>query len=58
MTEIASGDGTLHVFQKGQTSLIFTGAPIPSGSDTVIPQEWIKPLELLNVNTPEYREAV
>ncbi|AFL84567.1 molybdenum cofactor synthesis domain protein [Belliella baltica DSM 15883] len=42
VSEVAAGDGEFHVLQKGQASRIFTGAPIPKGADTVIPQEWVE----------------
>ncbi len=40
--EIAAGDNKKHVLDKGKACRIFTGAPVPKGADTVIPQEWVK----------------
>lgn len=36
---IAAGDGPGEPLQEGQTVRIFTGAPLPPGADTVVPQE-------------------
>lgn len=38
---VAAGDREVKSLQKGQAARIFTGAPIPSGADTVIQQEKI-----------------
>ena len=37
--EIAAGDPGIHVLPKGQVARIFTGAPLPTGADTVVIQE-------------------
>ena len=37
--EIAAGDSGVHVLPSGQVARIFTGAPLPTGADTVIIQE-------------------
>ena len=42
MDEIAAGDDKKRHLEKGRACRIFTGAPIPQGADTVIPQEWVK----------------
>ncbi|PRY84556.1 gephyrin-like molybdotransferase Glp [Mongoliibacter ruber] len=39
--EIAAGATTDSPLQEGKATRIFTGAPVPQGADTVIPQEWI-----------------
>jgi molybdopterin molybdotransferase len=39
--EVAAGDGNIHLLEKGKACRIFTGAPVPKGADTVIPQEWV-----------------
>jgi molybdopterin molybdotransferase len=36
---IAAGDGALQPLPAGQAVRIFTGAPLPAGADTVVPQE-------------------
>ncbi|AHL33777.1 molybdenum cofactor biosynthesis protein MoaA [Pseudomonas brassicacearum] len=36
---IAAGDGPGEPLQQGQAVRIFTGAPLPPGADTVVPQE-------------------
>ncbi|QJI21334.1 MULTISPECIES: molybdopterin molybdotransferase MoeA [unclassified Pseudomonas] len=36
---IAAGDAAATALSSGQTMRIFTGAPLPSGADTVVPQE-------------------
>lgn len=38
---IQAGDGILHKIKSGEVARIFTGAPIPEGADTVIPQELV-----------------
>lgn len=38
---IAAGNGNRHQLQYGKAGRIFTGAPLPKGSDTVIPQEFV-----------------
>lgn len=38
---IAAGNGKQHQLQYGKAGRIFTGAPLPKGSDTVIPQEFV-----------------
>lgn len=40
--EIAAGDSKKHILEHGKASRIFTGAPLPKGANTVIPQEWVK----------------
>ena len=37
--EIPAGDSGVHVLPSGQVARIFTGAPLPTGADTVIIQE-------------------
>ncbi|NII83540.1 gephyrin-like molybdotransferase Glp [Pedobacter sp. SG908] len=39
--EMAAGTATNITIQKGETSRIFTGAPLPKGADTVVMQEKI-----------------
>lgn len=39
--EVTAGDGKMHMLEKGKACRIFTGAPVPQGADTVIPQEWV-----------------
>jgi len=39
--EMAAGSTTSITIQKGETSRIFTGAPLPTGADTVVMQERI-----------------
>lgn len=39
--EMAAGTTTSITIQKGETSRIFTGAPLPTGADTVVMQERI-----------------
>lgn len=39
--EIAAGATDIPRLEEGKAIRIFTGAPVPEGADTVIPQEWI-----------------
>ncbi len=38
--EVAAGDGREQQLSPGEAMRIFTGAPVPSGADTVVQQEW------------------
>jgi molybdopterin molybdotransferase len=43
--EMAAGTATNIIIQNGETSRIFTGAPLPQGADTVVMQEKITRLD-------------
>lgn len=40
--EAAAGSAYLHPLEKGEAVRIFTGAPVPSGADAVVPQERVQ----------------
>lgn len=41
-SKIKAGDMEELVLGKDEAIRIFTGAPVPTGADTIIPQEWVK----------------
>lgn len=41
-TKIRAGDLEDFVLEESEAIRIFTGAPVPKGADTIIPQEWVK----------------
>ncbi|WP_412465430.1 gephyrin-like molybdotransferase Glp [Pedobacter sp. KLB.chiD] len=43
--EMAAGTGTKITIQNGETSRIFTGAPLPEGADTVVMQEKVRRID-------------
>ncbi|WP_293789216.1 gephyrin-like molybdotransferase Glp [uncultured Pedobacter sp.] len=43
--EMAAGTTTKIIIQNGETSRIFTGAPLPTGADTVVMQEKVKRID-------------
>lgn len=42
VTKIQAGDFPTFILKENETARIFTGAPIPKGADTVIPQESVQ----------------
>jgi len=40
--EVAAGGGAPRALRPGEAARIFTGAPIPPGADTVVPQEEVE----------------
>ena len=41
-TKIRAGELENFVLDENEAIRIFTGAPVPKGADTIIPQEWVK----------------